>query len=138
MEENCGKQRCEANSLSCETKEATRETRAMNVKLVESLADAIAALPTEDYALFQEALIPKMVRKTSGVAGGYACIRDTRIAVWTLISLTQQGANEEELSMDFPGLTRFDFLAARAYYQANRDEIDALIASHNREDDGNV
>ena len=55
----------------------------MNTKLVESLADAIAALPTEDYALFQEALIPKMVKKTPGVAGGCACIRDTRIAAST-------------------------------------------------------
>lgn len=110
----------------------------MNAKLVESLADAIAALPTEDYALFQEALIAKMVRKTPGVAGGHACIRDTRIAVWTLISLANQGANEEELALDFPGLTRFDFLAARAYYQAHRDEIDALIASYNRDEDEDV
>lgn len=104
----------------------------MNAKLVESLAEAIAALPTEDYALFQETLIAKMVRKTPGLAGGYACIRDTRIAVWTLISLANQGADDEELRVDFPGLTRFDFLAARAYYQINRDEIDTLIASHNQ------
>jgi uncharacterized protein (DUF433 family) len=110
----------------------------MNAKLVESLAEAIAALPTEDYVLFQEALIEKMVRKTPGVCGGYACIRDTRIAVWTLISLANQGADDDELLIDFPGLTRFDFLTARAYYQTHRDEVDALIASHNHEDDGSV
>lgn len=107
----------------------------MNTKLVESLADAIAALSVEDYALFQEALIARMVRKTPGVAGGHACIRDTRITVWTVISLLNQGATEDELATDFPALTRFDFLAARAYYCNHRDEIDALIASHNSEDD---
>ena len=70
----------------------------MNAKLVESLADAIAALPTEDYALFQEALITKIVKKTPGVAGGCACLRDTRIAVWTIISLKNQGADEQVLA----------------------------------------
>ena len=110
----------------------------MNTKLVESLAEAIAALPTEDYALFQDALMAKMVRKTPGVCGGYACIRDTRIAVWTVISFAKQGADDEELLLDFQGLTSFDLFAARKYYQSNREEIDNLIASHNREDDWDV
>ena len=110
----------------------------MNTQLVESLADAIAALPTEDYALFEDALMAKMVRKTPGVSGGYACIRDTRIPVWTLISLTNQGADDEELLTDFPGLTSFDLFVARKYYQFNRDEINNLIASHNQEDDWDV
>ena len=114
--------------------EAEIGERNMNAKLVESLADAIVALPTEDYALFQEALITKMVKKTPGVAGGCACIRDTRIAVWTIISLKNQGADETELSLDFPGLTRFDFLAAQAYYQTHRDEIETIVADLDRED----
>ncbi|MEO0536652.1 MAG: DUF433 domain-containing protein [Cyanobacteria bacterium P01_A01_bin.123] len=81
----------------------------MNVKLVESLVQAVESLPPEDYALFQDVLLEKIVRQTSGVAGGHACIRDTRIALWTLISLINQGADEAELARDFPGLTRFDF-----------------------------
>lgn len=107
----------------------------MNPKLVESLVEAIAALPTDDYALFQDKLIARMVRKTPGVAGGYACIRNTRIAVWTLISLINQGANDAELATDFPGLTDLDFLVARAYYQSHSSEIDQLIASHTAEDE---
>jgi uncharacterized protein (DUF433 family) len=110
------------------------EVQAMDLQLAESLATAVVALQTEDYALFQEALIAKMIRKTPGVAGGCACIRNTRIAVWTLISLSNQGADETELSMDFPGLTDFDFWAAKAYYRVDREEIDALIAENDRED----
>ena len=78
-----------------------------------------------------------MVKKTPGVAGGCACLRDTRIAVWTIISLKNQGADEAELSLDFPGLTSFDFLAAQAYYQTHRDEIDTIVADGDREDGGN-
>ncbi|TAF52014.1 MAG: DUF433 domain-containing protein [Oscillatoriales cyanobacterium] len=105
----------------------------MNVRLVESLVEAIASLPEDEYTLFQVALVTKMVRKTPGVAGGHACIRNTRIAVWTLISFALQGANDTELALHFPGLTQFDFVAARSYYEANRAEIDAAIASHDCE-----
>jgi hypothetical protein len=47
----------------------------MNLQLAESLATVVVALQTEDYALFQDALISKMIRKMPGVAGGCACIR---------------------------------------------------------------
>ncbi|RMF63583.1 MAG: DUF433 domain-containing protein [Cyanobacteria bacterium J069] len=106
----------------------------MNTKLVESLAEAIAALSPEDYALFHESLVLKTVRKTPGVAGGYACIRQTRIPVWTLISLSQQGMDEETLLRNFPGLTSFDLLTARVYYRTHTEEIDALITSHHSEE----
>jgi uncharacterized protein (DUF433 family) len=106
----------------------------MNAKLVESLADVVAALPTEDYALFHQTLIGKMIKKTPGVAGGYACIRNTRIAVWTMISLMNQGADDQELLQDFPGLNSFDLVAARSYYASFKKEIDAQIESHHRED----
>lgn len=107
----------------------------MNTKLAESLAEAVVALPTEEYALFQQAIIDLMIRKTPGVAGGYACVRNTRIAVWTLVSLLRQEMHEDELLNDFPGLTPFDLFAVQAYYRTNKSEIDELIASHYREED---
>lgn len=106
----------------------------MNTQLAHSLAEAVSALPLEDFQAFQAALLDHMVRKTPGVAGGYACIRQTRIAVWTIISLTQQGMDDERLLRNFPGLTPLDLLAARAYYRAYRPEIDSLITSHHSED----
>ncbi len=110
----------------------------VNPKLVESLAEAINALAPDDYALFQSTLITKTIQKAEGICGGHARIRNTRIAVWTLISLTQQGMDEDALLHNFPGLTPFDLLAARAYYRANTGEIDALIVSHHSEDDWDV
>ena len=110
----------------------------MNTKLVESLAEAVSALSAEDYSLFQATLIDKAVQKTAGVCGGHARVRNTRIAVWTLISLAQQGMDDAALIKDFPGLTYFDLLAARLYYQANRQEIDSLVASHHSEEGWDV
>lgn len=110
----------------------------VNTRLVESLAEAINALAPDDYALFQETLIAKTIQKTEGVCGGHARIRNTRIAVWTLISLLQQGMDDEALLNDFPGLTPFDLLAVRTYYEANPVEIDSLITSHHSEEGWDV
>lgn len=99
----------------------------MNTKLVESLVEAVQSLPPEDYALFQTTLSDRMVSKTPGVAGGLACIRNTRIAVWTLISFQKQGADDAELLHNFPGLTPLDLIAARAYYASHAEEVDREI-----------
>lgn len=109
----------------------------MNTQLANSLAEAVSALSLEDFQAFQAALLGHMVKKTPGVAGGHACIRNTRIAVWTLISLSQQGMSDEGLIQNFPGLTPFDLFAARVYYPSHQSEIDALITSHHSEDDWN-
>lgn len=107
----------------------------MNARQVESLAETISALSSEDYSLLQSMLVAKTIRKTSGVCGGHARVRNTRITVWTLVSLANQGIHEDELLREFPGLTRFDLLAVRAYYQANKVEIDELINSHHSDQD---
>ena len=52
--------------------------------------------------------------------GGAACIRQTRISVWILVSLSQQGVDEAELMEDYPNLTLLDLWAAQTYYKANR------------------
>ena len=102
----------------------------MNTQLVESLVMAIESLPPDDYALFQEQLAVRTIQKTQGVCGGYARIRNTRIAVWTIISLQNQGADDQELLRNFPILTSFDLMAVRVYYQTHKIEIDDLIAYH--------
>lgn len=106
----------------------------MNVKLVESLVQAVESLPPEDYALFQEQLATRSVQKTPGVCGGHARIRSTRIPIWTLISLQHQGADDDELLHNFPGLTPFDLNLARAYYASHPEEIKNAIADHHEDD----
>ncbi|MEM6253917.1 MAG: DUF433 domain-containing protein [Cyanobacteria bacterium P01_D01_bin.156] len=67
------------------------------------------------------------IQKTAGVMGGDACIRQTRIPVWLLVSLRHQGATEAYLLEDYPDLTAADLANAWLYADAHADEIDAAI-----------
>jgi uncharacterized protein (DUF433 family) len=71
----------------------------------------------------------KTIQKTPGVSGGHACIRDTRIPVWTLVSLRQQGATEQELLHNYPGLSLEDLTTVWGYYYNHQPEINRIIAS---------
>jgi uncharacterized protein (DUF433 family) len=101
----------------------------MNTKLVESLVQVIEALPRRLYSVARTIKRQKYP-KTEGVCGGYARIRNTRIPVWTIVSLQQQGADDVELLRNFPSLTNFDLAATRDYYTSHKEEIDRTIASH--------
>lgn len=68
------------------------------------------------------------IQKTPGVCGGYARVRNTRIAVWTLVSLRQQGVTEQEILNNYPALTLDDLTAVWGYYYNNKSEIDRTIA----------
>jgi uncharacterized protein (DUF433 family) len=74
------------------------------------------------------------INRTPGVVGGDACIRDTRIPVWTLIQLNKLGRGNDELVTDFPGLTDSDLTAAWQYYREHTAEIDAAITAEEAED----
>jgi uncharacterized protein (DUF433 family) len=76
-----------------------------------------------------------LVRKTPGVCGGEACIRDSRIMVWLLVSFMRQGMTDAEIHSNYPTLTTADLDAARVYYRQHPEEIDAAIAANERDDD---
>ncbi|WP_293353110.1 MULTISPECIES: DUF433 domain-containing protein [unclassified Microcoleus] len=106
----------------------------MNIQLVDSLIQVIESLTPEESLLFQERLSARVIQSTPGVCGGYARIRNTRIPVWTLVSLKQQGADEGELLRNYPGLSGFDLENAWRYYDRHRAEIDRTIVSHQTDD----
>ncbi len=110
----------------------------MNNKLVESLVQLIESLPQDDYFLFQQQLILRSIQKSENVCGGLARIRNTRIPVWTIVSLQQQGANDIELLENYPSLTAFDLVAVRHYYSQHRQEIDNLLSRYSDEDAGEL
>jgi uncharacterized protein (DUF433 family) len=68
------------------------------------------------------------IEKTPGVMGGDACIRQTRIPVWLLVSLHRQGASEAYLLEDYPTLTASDLVNAWLYVEAHPEEIETAIA----------
>jgi uncharacterized protein (DUF433 family) len=78
---------------------------------------------------------PAPIRKTPGVCGGDACVRDTRIMVWLLVSLRDQGMSEAELLRNYPSLTGADLAAAWEYGRQHPEEIQQAIAANQRDDD---
>lgn len=70
------------------------------------------------------------VKSTPGVMGGDACIRNTRIPVWTLVDYKRQGLTDLELLDAFPILNPADLTAAWEYYTVHREEVDEQWKRH--------
>jgi uncharacterized protein (DUF433 family) len=67
------------------------------------------------------------------VMGGEACIRDTRIPVWLLVSYSRLGLSEAKLLDNYPTLTANDLVNAWSYASANPDEIERAIDRQDEE-----
>ena len=65
--------------------------------------------------------------KTPGVCGGSACVRTTRIPVWSLVSWRRQGVFDERLLEMYPTLNQSDLNAAWTYADGHHDEIEKDI-----------
>ena len=100
---------------------------------LQQLQPQLLALSAEEKAQAINLLVASLndswpgIKKTAGVMGGDACIRQTRIPVWLLVSLRDQGATEAYLLEDYPGLTATDLANAWLYADANTNEIAAAI-----------
>lgn len=68
------------------------------------------------------------IRKTPGVCGGDACVRETRIPVWLLHRFRTLGRTDAQLLEDYPTLTADDLRAAWDYARDNPGEIAAAAA----------
>lgn len=75
------------------------------------------------------------VNKTAGVMGGEACIRNTRIPVWLLVSYRQQGMSEREILEAYPDLSATDLVNAWKYAHANTGEITDAIQKQEKADE---
>lgn len=67
---------------------------------------------------------PPAIQHRPGVMGGVACVGNTRIPVWLLVSLKRQGATDGELLRAYPSLNAHDLSAAWSYFIAHSEEIE--------------
>jgi uncharacterized protein (DUF433 family) len=67
------------------------------------------------------------IQKNPNVMGGDACIRQTRIPVWLLVSLRQQGATESYILEDYPTLTAADLVNAWHYAEHHTEEVQTAL-----------
>ena len=67
------------------------------------------------------------IEKTSGVAGGDACIVRTRIPVWALENYRRLGWSEGIILENYPALRAADLVNAWAYVDSHIEEIENAI-----------
>ena len=68
------------------------------------------------------------IQKTPDICGGDACIRNTRIPVWSVVVARRLGVSDTELSNYFvTPLSGDDVQAAFTYYGLRPDEIEEAI-----------
>lgn len=67
------------------------------------------------------------ISKTPGVMGGEACIRNTRIPIWLMVSYRRMGLNDRQILDNYPDLTEMDLANVFAYADLYQAEIAAAI-----------
>lgn len=71
------------------------------------------------------------IRRTPGVCGGRACVRELRLPVWLLVQMRDDGMDEQAILADYsPRLTAADLAAAWAYERTHRTEIARDLAEN--------
>ncbi len=67
------------------------------------------------------------IQRTPEVCDGDACIRNTRITVWGLVTWRKLGLADAEILRRVPSLTPADLEVAWDHYERNREEIEQTI-----------
>ena len=66
-------------------------------------------------------------------AAGGCGLEGTRITVDRIATLYKQGQSAEGISQTYPHLSMSQIYTALAYYHANREEIESVLAAENRD-----
>ena len=70
-----------------------------------------------------------MITRSSGICGGRPRVAGTGVSVLRIAGWYKMGRSPEEIADQYGHLTCAQVYAALAYYHANRDEIDAEMAT---------
>jgi uncharacterized protein (DUF433 family) len=103
---------------------------------IQELEPQLSALSATEKAQVIEMLAQELgdhwlgVEKTTGVAGGEACIVRTRIPVWTLEGYRRLGWSNERILENFPALRSSDLLNAWTYVGEHPDEIERALTAN--------
>ncbi len=79
--------------------------------------------------------IGTLITRAARVRGGRPCIAGTGVTVQRVVGWYKLGLGPEEIADELEHLTLAQVYAALAYYHANRDEIEAVMAADEAEAD---
>jgi len=78
----------------------------------------------------------RYIRSTEGVRSGRPAVEGTRIAVHDVVGLYVNGAAVDDITREFPALTRAQVFECLAYYEDHKADIDLMIAEQMAGPDG--
>lgn len=108
-------------TISTVSDQSSEEQRAFFFRIADLIMNSVARdIPEGAY--------DGRIRKTPGVCGGSARIRDHRLPVWGVIEYLRLGRTDEEVLESYPFIDRNDLEAAKEYYRDRKLEIDLEIA----------
>lgn len=67
--------------------------------------------------------------------GGAVRVGNTRVTLYSVVSLFEEGASTEEIVLRFPSLSLADVHSVIGYYLRHQDEVRSYIAEYDREAD---
>jgi uncharacterized protein (DUF433 family) len=79
--------------------------------------------------------IGRMITRTPGIKRGTPHLAGTGVTVRTIVRWYKLGLSPEEIAAEYPHLKLGQVYAALAYYHANRDEMEAEMATEEAESD---
>jgi len=77
--------------------------------------------------------IGSLIERSDAIRGGRPCIAGTGVTVRRIVGWYKQGLTPEEIMTEIPHLSLAQVYAALTYYHANRDEIEADLATEEAE-----
>lgn len=100
---------------------------------VQKIEQFLAGISRAEKALVLQRIVQEMgdafpgIESREGVCGGEPCIVRTRIPVWVLWRMRQQGVTEADILRAYPTLGAEDLANAWHYVAAHRDEVEQQI-----------
>lgn len=77
----------------------------------------------------------KYIVQVPGIRSGHPIVEGTRIGVHDVVGLFLNGSGVDEITRDFPPLTRSQVYECLAYYEDHKAEVDFLVAQQMAEPD---
>ena len=77
--------------------------------------------------------IGSLIVRSDNIRGGRPRVAGTGVTVRRIVGWYKQGLSPEEISREIPHISLAQVYAALTYYHANRDEIEADIATEDAE-----
>jgi uncharacterized protein (DUF433 family) len=107
------------------------QTNSYKIRLIEKITQLddleLIRLIADQLSIDLDSTDVEGIKKTPGVVGGSARIREMRLPVWLLVSYHKLGKEDNWFLQNYPDLKQKDLKNAWEYYRLHQQEIEQEI-----------